>query len=229
MEVSCDMEIYFDVASPAIVDAITLVPPPVRFDVVEVTWERDTNPDVPKPATVDARLRVEMYSDPSVFRVEIRLDRFVFENPVTVEVSWLIDIYFDVPSPAIVDTMEFDPTKAIFDVVDVSCERDTYPAVPKPATVDWRLREEMYLEPIPVPVDSIVRVIVSVIPVVVDTSCALEIYSNDPRFRTVLTRSALLDAVSPFVVEVSWVVNTNPPNGILPNPSTVDWKEREEI
>ena len=73
--------------------------------------------------------------------VEIKLDSFVFENPVTVDVSCDTEIYFAVPSPAMVD-VNADPAVR-FDVVDVSWLREMYPAVPNPVTVDTRLRVEM--------------------------------------------------------------------------------------
>jgi hypothetical protein len=62
--------------------------------------------------------------DPRVFTVEIRLERFVLENDVTVEVSWAREIYPAVPSPAVVEVIAFDPMMARFEVVEVSCETE---------------------------------------------------------------------------------------------------------
>ena len=66
-----------------------------RLDVVDVSWDRDTKPRLPRPATVDWSPEEEIYpgrEDPRVFIVEIRFDRFVTEKPVTVELSWAVEI-----------------------------------------------------------------------------------------------------------------------------------------
>jgi hypothetical protein len=66
---------------------------------------------VPSPATVDCRLKEEIYAaveDPRVFTVETKLEVFRVVRDTTVEVSCAREIYPTLPSPVIVEIVAFE-------------------------------------------------------------------------------------------------------------------------
>jgi hypothetical protein len=66
---------------------------------------------VPSPATVDWRLKEEIYAaveDPRVFTVETKFEVFTVVRDRTVDVSCAREMYPTLPRPVIVDVMAFE-------------------------------------------------------------------------------------------------------------------------
>ena len=161
--------------------------------MVLVSWEDEIYPIEPRPVTVEISCAVETYpAVPSPATVEVKTGERKEGNPFTVLTNCELDTYPAVPRPvtveanceaknvvetkfATVDANSAGSMKLLMYVrrpcvVDPSCDEETYPAVPKPATVEAKL----------LPMGNAVR-----IPAVVDVNWLLEMYPAVPRPVTV--------------------------------------------